>query len=492
MFLSELEPGTKFKLTDAALKAERARLRAQGYTYPDRLEAGPFTIMTPQRRSGKLNLPPELWNNTGGWFTPSFEEKYEVEVIPQESMGETLPARSWLFTSADPEVFIERDGKIVPGFSVLPPKKNPGIAYEAGGRFHEDGFQAEFSPLATACHETVAYSMTCAIGSMMGHMNDKLHYTDNVRYKISDANFVELSPELLSMGTDDQVALGCDTSENVWGHPAFAADNAREFPFRMAGGHIHLGTVADAKWFHSRAERIIRAMDVFLGVPSVALLAGLDDPRRRQFYGRAGEFRFQKHGLEYRVLSNAWLQHPSLTHLVWNLARGAFRLGTSNWEDSFKYDAELVRHIINDYDVQAAQKFVEENAKILIWIMNKDAGYGWGGKALTTIHQGAKKIFGDQLGIQKNWVDAGGGDPTPFHRFVARHSIKDWGGEKSEVGLIPADPYRRPPTIRANTLQGLDAQLASQPQAPRPAEGLGGSWAGWANQAANFPEGTDG
>lgn len=458
MLLSELEPGTEFTLTDATVKAETARLIAAGIssTSADRLSAGPYQVLTPQRMqfvefSNGLSrvYPPELYT-MGKWFVPSVNVEYEVEIVPTK-MGDDsspFPSRTWLFTSVDPEVFIEKDGQIVPGFAVLPSKKNPGYANEGNGIFHEDGFQGEFSPNAVACHETLAYSMSHAINAMMEHVNSKFReWNDPSKFVISDATFVELTPELLAMGTDDQVALGCDTSENVWGHPAFSAPNGREFPYRMAGGHIHLGKTVDAKWFHSRAERIIKAMDVFLGVPSVALLAGIEDPRRRQYYGRAGEFRFQKHGLEYRVLSNAYLQHPALTHLVLNLARGAFRVGTSNWESQFQYDPELVRHIINEHDVVAAQKFVADNAKLLMWIMDKDSGQGWGAKALSTIHNGAKSVFDRYLGIQKTWVeDSRRYEPQQFHRFVAQHAIQNWPSKQfytsKEVGTV--DRYTLP------------------------------------------------
>lgn len=454
MLLSELDPGTMFRLTKDSLKAERERMRVMfgsidGERAADRVQLGPYTISMPQRETsynstGRVLTPAEL-EGCGGWFQPSKDMQYEVEVIPPTpGEGTAFPSRVWLNTSTDPEVFLERDGQIVPGFSVLPSKKQPAYAEGGGGVYHEDGFQAEFSPMAVACHETVVYSMHHAMISMVQCAN---RGAPGVR--ISDANFVELSPEVLAMGTDDQVALGCDTSENVWDHPRFAIDNAREFPFRMAGGHIHLGMPQEAKWFHRRAERIIKAMDVFLGVPSVALLAGLDDPRRRRFYGRAGEFRFQKHGLEYRVLSNAYLQHPALTHLVLNMARGAFRFGTSNWEGLFKYDPELVRHIINDYDVKAAQKFVEDNAKLLIWIMNRDSGRGWGAKALSTIHAGAKSTFGDSLGIMRNWVSPGPIEPQTCYSFMATHSIKNWGD-------VPEEPRTPVPLFTTRRIRNDD------------------------------------
>lgn len=449
MFLDELEPGTVFKLTLVGLKTAKDFLIDRGA--PDKaamVSEGPYRLTRPQyEASGESFVyAPEVYGQ-GSMFKPTALVRYEVEALPC-SLADShapFPSRDWMVTSADPEVFLEQDGQIVPGFAVLPPKKTPAYANNGGGVYHEDGFQAEFSPQPWACHETLMTSVAQTIFHMVQHANGTprgVRFKD-LKIKISNTDFVELSPELLATGTDAQVALGCDRSENVWGHPSVAIDNARKFPYRMAGGHIHLGMPCSAKWFHSRAERIIKAMDVFCGVPSIALFAGLEDDRRRQYYGRAGEFRFQKHGLEYRTLSNVWLQHPALAHLTLNLARGAFRLGTSDWESQFKYDPGLIRHIINEYDVKAAKKFVEDNAKILIWIMDMDSGYGWGPRGLTTIYEGAKAIFGKDLGIHKSWVEKGAlYEPTQYHKYTGTKEIPKWvlPTEKIKKAAPPIPP----------------------------------------------------
>jgi Phage phiEco32-like COOH.NH2 ligase-type 2 len=402
--LSELEPGTVFRLTEKGLETEKARLKLAGLPVSRMLREGPYQVYQPKQESYAVQVMARI-----GTFIPHPDHDYEVEVVSSGINKEyNLPSRDWIYTSADPEVFLVRDGKLVPGFEVLPDKKKPHSV--DGGVFHEDGFAAEFSPVPVQCHESVVYHSSQVISEMI----------DRTGTTISDENFIELSPDILENTSESRIALGCDRSENVWGHPRFNPGNPRKFPYRMAGGHIHLGMESSAKWFHSRAERIIKAMDVFCGVPSVALLAGLEDPRRRQFYGRAGEFRFQKHGLEYRVLSNAWLQHQALTHLTLNMARGAFRIGCMDWEKSFKFDPELVRHIINEHDVDLAKKFVEENAATLVWMLDEDGGYGWGRRALTVIHDGAKKTFANELGIHKSWYDKG---QVTFNYWSSNRSV---------------------------------------------------------------------
>ena len=74
---------------------------------------------------------------------------------------------------------------------------------------------------------------------------------------------------------------------------------------RSAGGHIHVGSnlaIADP-------INTIRAMDLFLGVPSTQLDTGT---LRRELYGKAGAFRFKNYGVEYRTLSNFWIFSDNL------------------------------------------------------------------------------------------------------------------------------------------------------------------------------------
>lgn len=467
MLLAELQPGTAFTLTEAGVKkAKEVAELIYGRDSKSLLtiDAGPYVIVAPQRfrvqDKTKAPVQSEVYRRDGKYngFIADPRHDFEVEASGLLFGESYLPSRSWLYTSADPEIFLVKDSKVVPGFAVLPSKKKP--THFNGGVFHEDGFQGEFSPAPFQCHERVIASMRQVLNGMYQHLNkitvprpDDTDYDEDfvppsdLPVRFSDESFVELTPELLATGSDAQVALGCDPSENVYGHPWFTHDNPRQFPYRMAGGHIHLGHANDAKWFHDRAERIIRAMDVFCGVPSVALLAGLEDPRRRQYYGRAGEFRFQKHGLEYRTLSNAWLQHQALAHLTLNMARGAFRIGTMDWESVFKYDPEHIRNIINYHDVAGAKKFIEENYKILIWMLDGDGGYGWGSKAVQTIHSGAKTVFGEkQLGIHKNWV--GATSQVTFNQYCGNYGVRAYSMPVPEKKPVTAPRVTAPPPIR--------------------------------------------
>lgn len=320
-----------------------------------------------------------------------------------------LPAREAFSTSCDPEMFLENGkGEIIPAFEVLPDAEHK-IVVESGedygnnagveSAFYADGFGAEFSPAPYACHAVVNHRVASIIKKLLKHVR-----TTHKDASISPKNFVEIGPEIMARGTDAQVALGCQPSENIYGTPNFAPGNSRAFAYRMVGGHIHLGDKLIAPWLHKRAEPIIRALDAFCGVPTVAMFDGIDDPRRRQYYGRAGEFRFQPHGLEYRALSNAWLSHPMFAHLVMNLARAAFRLGFMNWQEVHKVDGMRVQYIIDNYDVKEARKFIEEYKPLLTFLMSKDGGANYPTDAAFKLFEvGVKNALPNWDDFEGNW-----------------------------------------------------------------------------------------
>lgn len=325
----------------------------------------------------------------------------EVELIhpvPEAltKLSGNLPSRDSFTTSCDPEIFLEDgNGNILPAFDLLP-KQNK-IQLESS-QFYRDGFAAEMSPSPRRCHQEVIQGVASVLFSMLATARSKAPGA-----QLSARSFVEIPDDVMAKAKDSDVALGCERSENIYGVGGFTIDNPRDLRYRMAGGHIHLGSHAIAPWLHKHAEPIIRAMDAFCGVPSVALFAGIEDPRRRSYYGRAGEFRFQKHGLEYRTLSNAWMTDPMFAHLVFNMARGAFRFGFWQWEEVHKIDFERVQHIINDLNVPEARRFCEEYRHILRYLMNQDSGYTWDNTALALIQKGVVSAYPAWADVERNW-----------------------------------------------------------------------------------------
>lgn len=84
---------------------------------------------------------------------------------------------------------------------------------------------------------------------------------------------------------------------------------------RSGGCHIHIGNTdpSAAQSLKDNAINIVRLLDYYVGGYFV-ILTGQDKDEfyRRDFYGRAGSYRIQSHGIEYRVMSNTLLEYESL------------------------------------------------------------------------------------------------------------------------------------------------------------------------------------
>ena len=105
-------------------------------------------------------------------------------------------------------------------------------------------------------------------------------------------------------------------------------------------GHIHVGyDNHDIEY----SANIIKAMDLFLGVPSVIIDK---DTKRKLLYGKAGAFRPQPWGCEYRVLSNFWIFDRELRKWAFNSTLTAL-YRTDEISNLIEKDSNLSNSIIN-------------------------------------------------------------------------------------------------------------------------------------------------
>jgi hypothetical protein len=154
------------------------------------------------------------------------------------------------------------------------------------------------------------------------------------------------------------VQFGCTPSKSVYGEK-FPDVDATTIPFRSAGGHLHFSMP------HTHVTAAVKELDRILGVICVSLFQYYDDPRRRLLYGRAGEYRLPKYGMEYRTLSNAWLIHPATAHFVYEIGRRCIGLSYKGGWGYWKTDEDEVRKCINECDVSLSHKILNENKDAL-------------------------------------------------------------------------------------------------------------------------------
>ena len=244
----------------------------------------------------------------------------------------------------DPEFFLTERGERIPAFMKLPAKSETKMGW------FWDGFQGETTVGADNCHEVIAQNIAYQMRKLKA-----------LGLNISDTTVWRVPDVLLENASDAQVALGCDPSENAYGLVGRKVEYPRFLKWRFAGGHIHQSMQAQERQNKAHVEYIVRTMDAFLGVPAVALFQNYDRFIRRRYYGLAGEYRLPSHGLEYRVLSNAWAFHPLSFMLTFDLARFAFSLGRAHMRRLFVGDRRTVVDTINNCDVKTAQALMDAN-----------------------------------------------------------------------------------------------------------------------------------
>lgn len=216
----------------------------------------------------------------------------------------------------DPEGFFKRDGEIIGSEKII---AKEGIDSGGFGRIIRDGVQFELNPKQGISIEDVVYR-TAGVMTHLYQMIRKHKGTE-----ISFDGLVEVSQQELDTLSADTRVLGCMPSLNIYGAKSIDVD-AVTYRKRSAGGHIHMGLpgiIYNNPDNIDHRQRLVPLMDIFVGNTCVLLDRDPGAAERRENYGRAGEYRLPKHGLEYRTISNFWLRHPALQSLVFNLANFA-------------------------------------------------------------------------------------------------------------------------------------------------------------------------
>lgn len=237
---------------------------------------------------------------------------------------------------SDPEVFLSANtGKLISSIGYINADKwNPLQIPDMpeGFTLQEDNVTLEYGiPPASSAEEF--YNSISAV------MKKSLDYIPGLSFsKLSCAVF-----PADQMQHPMAHVFGCEPDFNAWTNDYNPSPKPPHPFMRSAGGHIHVETKEDPL-------SVIKAMDLFLGVPSVLMDKGED---RKQLYGKAGAHRVKSYGVEYRTLSNFWIFEKRLVEWVWrNTALALDNLGLA---EAFE---EEIQQAINCNDKDIAQRLV--------------------------------------------------------------------------------------------------------------------------------------
>lgn len=373
--------------------------------------------------------------------TMYFSSDFQVEVQSAERMAEFIQARAeYTFKNldtelvhnftigSDPEIFVELNGEMLPAFEFLGSKEAPDktvggrgsieyVMFETTGGcpMYWDGYQAEFTTVPGTCMEYHSDSIAAGLRGVILAARKKYPGA-----KLSARNVWDVPFERLMNDDEQFVAFGCMPSKNAYGLKADMPP-AREVPFRSSGGHIHfgLGSMTD-----EQAIPIVKALDAIVGVACVSLFGKFDDPKRRILYGLPGEFRTPPHGVEYRPISSAWMAHPMITNLVFDLARKAVVFAQKDCLQFWQGNEKETIDCIISCDAVKAREILTRNKKTFLGLIQ--AAYSWMSKVerefiFNIFMNGMESVIQDPSDFDTNWGMTAG---DPWAARCARRNVR--------------------------------------------------------------------
>jgi hypothetical protein len=250
----------------------------------------------------------------------------------------------------DPEFFFRKADAVVGAEAVLPKE---GLVSD--GKIIIDGVQAEINPLPSFCRELLKNNIRSCLYTLARHI-------ECTGIEVDMSRVVRLKNRDMAKLSDDSKKFGCAPSKNDDGEGKIGVDAAK-YRYRSAGGHIHIG------YFENLADKLecgdidetyynlctdinaaianpsvtVPLLDLIVGNTLVLIDRDKGNIERRKVYGKAGEYRTPKHGLEYRTPSNFWLTSYPMMSLAFGLTRTAVLLaGQSNKMGRPDYVADLM------------------------------------------------------------------------------------------------------------------------------------------------------
>lgn len=290
-------------------------------------------------------------------MTTTTKVKKVTQTLPQVS--DTRP-----FLGCDPEFFFKtKDNQTVGAEKVF---KKDGLPVEDRHGKHKfiiDGVQAELNPAPQICRAYLGNSIKSCMIEL-----DKTLKLQNKGLTADFSRTVEISKENLMDLDEEARKFGCAPSLSAASTVGIKIQDIdpTEYRVRAAGGHIHIGhhgaNLRETDVYYrlhkavtEDAERTVKMLDLICGNTCVLIDRDPSNVERRKLYGRASEYRLPKHGLEYRTLSNFWLQSYQLMSFTFGMARLAVQLMSDNKNHNLFY--EEFTSLVKTKDVEDAINF---------------------------------------------------------------------------------------------------------------------------------------
>ena len=253
---------------------------------------------------------------------------------------------------ADPEFFLTRNKKIIGSEKVIP-KEGITVNTSPDCKIVIDGVQAELNPRAFACRAYLGNEISACFKALDKELKKKRNV------KVDFSQLISISDKELKSLDKKSRQFGCAPSSSAYDKKSeIAIKDASKYPYRAAGGHIHIGPnqYQEVSNAIKTPERLARMYDIIVGNTCVLIDRDPGNIERRKVYGKAGEFRTPKHGIEYRTPSNFWLRDYVLMSFVTGLMRFATSIVARSTETN-----DYEKAILAKVNMRRITKAINEN-----------------------------------------------------------------------------------------------------------------------------------
>lgn len=248
----------------------------------------------------------------------------------------------------DPEIFVADEVLPRSVIGKIGGSKEAPLPLPIGDGFavQEDNVALEFCVPPANSRRQFIENIKLATGFLEEEIKNKYNWKFDTRSAIS-------FPEQ-ELNDPRAFIFGCDPDFNAWTLDVNPRPRAKDKALRSAGGHVHIGCAS----MGVDPVRVVKAMDLFAGVPSVLMDNGI---LRKKLYGKAGAFRPKSYGVEYRTLSNFWIFEEKYIDWVYSAVESSLQCGI----DLDEYKDSIIS-CINKNDKVLAKKLVDQfNLKVV-------------------------------------------------------------------------------------------------------------------------------
>lgn len=245
-----------------------------------------------------------------------------------------------MLVGADPELFLQTlEGKLKSSVGLIGgTKDNPRPISKDGHAVQEDNVAVEFNiPPSDSAAKFVSN-----ITHVLSYLERYAAERGLVFSKLPAASFPEEELQTL-----EAQVFGCEPDFNAYTLEPNPRPFCPDLNLRSCGGHVHVATDLD------KAD-VVKAMDIFLGVPSIFLDK---DVKRRGLYGKSGAHRPKPYGVEYRTLSNFWIWQKPLIEWVYRQTEAAVEFVKGGGEF---HHSDTVQNAINNSNAADASFIINK------------------------------------------------------------------------------------------------------------------------------------